>query len=457
MSIFKNKADKVGLTKITTRWTEYQVTFTGVNLDAGDHYDVQYKSLSKVSGGTKLLRCDTQTQVWETVVFVLKTHVDDKIPCSISLRKLQETGKFAVLWKQTVDFVSATSSKATEREAKGEIDVNLRGTEQYLPHLTVYVKSAMTKYKNDYDGHYYTYNATKSEFELAKEETSASSDSSTESQEEGEKEVPAKRYSLTKSIKSLGPKKELVRSEQSPRRSDTSSEENDGVQSSKKSSLSFSGLFGFGKSDAHDESSEEKKSGKSIRKSISSSEEEPKSRLFGVGSIEDDENFALVNSFVNLCLEWLKSHRVFEDTESQGLFRKAGDDGDIRWLKQNLEQAVGQGQPMTIPDAEDMHVVASLFKRYFREMKVPLIPFSFYTPLLQLAHLLPEGPTNVTAPKTLMIINEMAKIMKTFPKNHYQLLGRLCLFAVHHSVRHDEDGCEESCHCVCAEYHEARE
>lgn len=38
---------------------------------------------------------------------------------------------------------------------------------------------------------------------------------------------------------------------------------------------------------------------------------------------------------------------------------------------------------MTIPDAEDMHVVASLFKRYFREMKVPLIPFSFYTPLLQ--------------------------------------------------------------------------
>jgi hypothetical protein len=83
------KADKMGPTKISSRWTEYNVTFTGSHLDVGAHYDVQYKSLSKVSGGANLILCSNSTQAWEPVVFTLKTHVDDKIPCSISLRKQQ--------------------------------------------------------------------------------------------------------------------------------------------------------------------------------------------------------------------------------------------------------------------------------------------------------------------------------------------------------------------------------
>jgi hypothetical protein len=52
---------------------------------------------------------------------------------------------------------------------------------------------------------------------------------------------------------------------------------------------------------------------------------------------------------------------------------------ESRWSS----NSVAQSQPMVIPDGEDMHVVASLFKRYFREMKVPLIPFAHYAPLLQ--------------------------------------------------------------------------
>jgi hypothetical protein len=103
-----------------------------------------------------------------------------------------------------------------------------------------------------------------------------SSGSSTESQEEGEKEVSVRRYSLTKSIKSLGrndfsmcqfhslgPRKEITRSEPNSRiKSDASGEgmrntinlsfwdsllESD--SSSVRKSLSFSGLFGFGKSE----------------------------------------------------------------------------------------------------------------------------------------------------------------------------------------------------------------
>jgi hypothetical protein len=85
----KKKVFRIGQDKITSRWTEFQLTFTGVNLDLGAYWDVQIKTLSKTSCCTRLLLCKNSTPSWDPLIFTLHTvdKDEDKIPCAISLRK----------------------------------------------------------------------------------------------------------------------------------------------------------------------------------------------------------------------------------------------------------------------------------------------------------------------------------------------------------------------------------
>jgi len=69
--------------------------------------------------------------------------------------------------------------------------------------------------------------------------------------------------------------------------------------------------------------------------------------------------------------QWIKSRC----TDVEGIFRKSGSLAQVEDLKAKLDM----GALMALGDEEDEHVVAHLIKLFFREMPVPLIPFTHYS------------------------------------------------------------------------------
>eukprot|EP01126_Amoeba_proteus_P005737 TRINITY_DN11965_c0_g1_i9.p1 TRINITY_DN11965_c0_g1~~TRINITY_DN11965_c0_g1_i9.p1 ORF type:complete len:577 (+),score=140.89 TRINITY_DN11965_c0_g1_i9:1755-3485(+) len=98
-----------------------------------------------------------------------------------------------------------------------------------------------------------------------------------------------------------------------------------------------------------------------------------KGKLWGMDKL-DQTNYVLANRFILSCFTWLEKN---DDIHVEGIFRKAGHEMRIQELKRECSR-LGW-----VPcDTDDVHDIASLVKRFLREMQEPLLTFDLYTTFL---------------------------------------------------------------------------
>jgi len=95
--------------------------------------------------------------------------------------------------------------------------------------------------------------------------------------------------------------------------------------------------------------------------------------LWGLKEI-NEQNFEQAMLFVKTCIKWFREKKAVEST---GVFRKAGNEEDIIYFKQIMAEGVPDN--FNFPPEQEVHVVTSLFKRFFREIKNPLLTHALYT------------------------------------------------------------------------------
>jgi len=131
------------------------------------------------------------------------------------------------------------------------------------------------------------------------------------------------------------------------------------------------------------------------------------------GEVLDEVTSYWGMQFVKACIAWLKDQ---QGSTIQGIFRLSGDEYSIMTLKTKTKSG-----DFNFPVDLECHVVSSLLKRYFREMKEPLLTWQLYEAFLAVAELDPS---------------EMKKgalaVLKELPQNN--LLMFLALFQYLHSV-----------------------
>jgi len=123
----------------------------------------------------------------------------------------------------------------------------------------------------------------------------------------------------------------------------------------------------------------------------------------------DNEAFKYGEMFLQACANWLKTH---EGLTTVGIFRKAGEEPKIIALR----KLTGAGE-FNFSDDEDPNVIASLMKRYLREMKEPLLTFDLYEKFIDIAGL-PVKELDA----------EILKLITSIPENNQKLLNFLCQF-----------------------------
>lgn len=112
------------------------------------------------------------------------------------------------------------------------------------------------------------------------------------------------------------------------------------------------------------------KEGKKSKKDKKLKKQKPGTiNIWGLEKI-DATTFAHVDDFVKRCIAWLRRHKA---QEKEGIFRKAG--SEKRLLELQSDISFGE---YSFPEDEDEHVVATVLKRFFRDMKAPLLTFDLY-------------------------------------------------------------------------------
>jgi hypothetical protein len=122
-----------------------------------------------------------------------------------------------------------------------------------------------------------------------------------------------------------------------------------------------------------------------------------------------------VPNFIIIATQWIKERC----TDVEGIFRKSGALTQIEDLKARIDQGVVS----FIEDEEDENVVANIIKLFFREMPVPLIPYSHYPHFMEIGLKLSElqiQPSEVIGLLSPHLIN--------LPKPHLKLLIFLLQF-----------------------------
>jgi len=114
------------------------------------------------------------------------------------------------------------------------------------------------------------------------------------------------------------------------------------------------------------------------KKNDASSAEDDESRSEGLSPIWgiqelDEKNFEQGISFVTTCINWLV---LTEASKQTGLFRKAGNEEEIVALKNDMKKGVPPNY--NFKEGTDPHTISSLLKRYFREIKNPLLTHQLY-------------------------------------------------------------------------------
>eukprot|EP01125_Pyxidicula_operculata_P012392 TRINITY_DN406_c2_g1_i1.p1 TRINITY_DN406_c2_g1~~TRINITY_DN406_c2_g1_i1.p1 ORF type:complete len:213 (-),score=32.87 TRINITY_DN406_c2_g1_i1:40-678(-) len=121
-----------------------------------------------------------------------------------------------------------------------------------------------------------------------------------------------------------------------------------------------------------------------------------KMNLFGMGPI-DDNNFPRAVNFIKTCIDWLKDQKALE---AEGLFRVAGREVRVKALQEEVNRLIVFSSDVFSVD-EDVHTVATLLKRFFRDLSEPILTYDLY-PMFVASDNLENESERLAALKSLM-------------------------------------------------------
>ncbi|XP_042340984.1 protein FAM13A [Plectropomus leopardus] len=147
-------------------------------------------------------------------------------------------------------------------------------------------------------------------------------------------------------------------------------------------------------------------------------------KLFGVSLFELQEK-GLVEDGVPLVLRRMVEHLRKHALHQEGLFRVNGSVRAVETLKQRLES----GEDVDLLSESDLCTVASLLKRYLRDLPVGLVNSTVQQALIQYHQ---ECGDDVSW-------SEMRDLLQQLPNIHYSLLRYLCHFLTLVECNHKEN------------------
>jgi len=141
-------------------------------------------------------------------------------------------------------------------------------------------------------------------------------------------------------------------------------------------------------------------------------------KVFGVDLLKLAKRPETTDGIPNIIIistQWIKDHC----TDVEGIFRKSGALSQIEEFKLRIDQGV----LASIGSEEDEHVVANIIKLFFRELPVPLVPFSHYGKYMDIGTKIAES--QLLAPEVLPLLYPH---LINLPKPHLKLLIFLLKF-----------------------------
>uniref|UniRef100_A0A8C5S551 Rho GTPase activating protein 22 n=1 Tax=Laticauda laticaudata TaxID=8630 RepID=A0A8C5S551_LATLA len=135
-------------------------------------------------------------------------------------------------------------------------------------------------------------------------------------------------------------------------------------------------------------------------------------RLEDTVSYEKKSGQQLVPLLVEQCVDFIRTRGLTEE----GLFRLPGQAN----LVKDLQDSFNGGKKPQFDRNTDVHAVASLLKRYLRELPEPVIPFANYQDFLSCGQLLSKDKGQGT--------RELTKQVLCLPEANYNLLRFICRF-----------------------------
>ncbi|XP_039659151.1 protein FAM13A isoform X5 [Perca fluviatilis] len=147
-------------------------------------------------------------------------------------------------------------------------------------------------------------------------------------------------------------------------------------------------------------------------------------KLFGVSLFELQEK-GLVEDGVPLVLRRMVEHLRKHALHQEGLFRVNGNVRAVETLKQRLES----GEEVDLLSESDLCTVASLLKRYLRDLPVGLVDSTVQQALIQHHQ---ECGDDVSW-------SDMRHLLQQLPDVHHSLLRYLCHFLTHVECNHEEN------------------
>ncbi|XP_026544338.1 rho GTPase-activating protein 22 isoform X2 [Notechis scutatus] len=135
-------------------------------------------------------------------------------------------------------------------------------------------------------------------------------------------------------------------------------------------------------------------------------------RLEDTVSYEKKSGWQPVPLLVEQCVDFIRTRGLTEE----GLFRLPGQAN----LVKDLQDSFDGGKKPQFDRNTDVHAVASLLKRYLRELPEPVIPFANYQDFLSCGQLLSKDKGQGT--------RELTKQVLCLPEANYNLLRFICRF-----------------------------
>ncbi|SSD60774.1 uncharacterized protein SCODWIG_02535 [Saccharomycodes ludwigii] len=153
----------------------------------------------------------------------------------------------------------------------------------------------------------------------------------------------------------------------------------------------------------------------------------------------------ILPTIVQFCINTIEKNDSFIRTE--GLYRKTASKIVIESFEKEIDNVIDYNRMKSIcennRDYNDVHVLASVLKRYLRKLPIPVIPFTLYEPFISLS----RDSTNVTATNSKMdpannsmttsansenntqLVKSLMKLVGGLPKEHFD-----CLKAIIHHI-----------------------